>query len=131
MKITHFKPVLAVALFSLGLLVSGCVSTPTGHSKAGVPFLKDTLTSRYQRSVEQVVAATRFVLSHKGKLSVDNSIDNSFQAKADECDVWVKITKVDAKTTEVIVKVRKGLGANIALASEIDKEIALQLTVTP
>jgi len=131
MKITNFKSVLAVALSALALFVSGCVSTPTGHSQAGVPLLKSTLTRRYPRSVEQLVAATRVVLTRNGKLSVDNSVDNSFQAKVNERDVWVKITKVDDKVTELVIMVRKGLGADIDLAAELDKQIALQLTVTP
>jgi sulfite reductase beta subunit-like hemoprotein len=62
---------------------------------------------------------------------VDNSVDNTFRAKVNERDVWVQAIKVDAKTTQLTVKVRSGLGADIALAAEIDKQIALQLTVTP
>jgi hypothetical protein len=131
MKITNFKSVLAVALSALALFGSGCVSTPTGHSRAAVPFLKSELTRRYPRSVEQLTAATRVVLTRNGKLSVDNAVDNSFHAKVNERDVWVKITKVDDKVTELVIMVRHGLGADIDLAAELDKQIALQLTVTP
>jgi hypothetical protein len=131
MKITNLKPILAAALSALALLVSGCVSTPTSQPKVGVPFLKDTITASYPRTVEQLVAATRVVLTRLGKLSVDNSVDNTFRAKVNERDVWVQAIKVDAKTTQLTVKVRSGLGADIALAAEIDKQIALQLTVTP
>jgi len=132
MKITNFKPVLAAALSALALFVSGCVSTPDGHSKAGIPFFyKDTLTRQYPRSVEQLVAATRAVLTRNGKLSVDNSVDNTFKAKINEHDVWVKITKVDDKTTQLVIMVRTALGADIDLAAEMDTQIALQLTVTP
>ena len=131
MKITNFKSVLAAALCAAALLVSGCVSTPTGGTKAGVPFVKDTLTRRYQRSVEQLVTASRIVLTRNGKLSVDNSVNNTFVAKVNERTVWVKVTKVDDKTTELVVMVRTRLGADIDLAAELDKQIALQLTVTP
>jgi hypothetical protein len=131
MKITNFKFVLAAALSALALLVSGCVSTPTGHSQAGVPGLKSKLTRRYPRSVEQLVAATRVVLARNGKLSLDNIVDNTFQAKVNERDVWISITKVDDKVTELVIMVRHGLGADIDLAAELDKQIALQLTVTP
>lgn len=127
MKITNFKPVLAVALFGLALFVSACVSTPTGGSKFGWPIGKDSLTRRYPRSVEQVTAATRFVLSHNGKLAVDNAVDNSFRAKINEHDVWAKVTKVDAKTTELVVMARGGAG-DIDLASSMVEQIALQLT---
>ncbi len=90
------------------------------------------VTSRYQRPVEQLVAATRAVLKHNGRLLVDNSVDNSFRAKVNERDVWVKITKVDDKVSQVVVLVRNGLGGDIHLAAELDKQIALNLqAVTP
>ena len=127
MKITNLKPVLAVALFGVALFVSACVSTPTGDSKAGWPIGKDTSTSRYPRSVEQVTAAARFVLSHNGKLLMDNSVDNTFKARINERDVRVKVTKVDAKTTELVIMARGSTG-DIILATDLDKQIALQLT---
>ena len=128
MKITNFKPVLAVALFALAVFVSGCRSTPTGGSTIAWPIGKDTRTSRYPRTVEQVATAARYVLTHNGKLSVDNSVDNTFRAKVNERNVWVKVTKVDAKTTELVVMARGSMGADIDLAAELDKQIALQLT---
>ena len=128
MKITNFKPVLAVALFGVALFVSACVSTPTGGSKGGWPIGKDTSTSRYHRTVEQVVAATRFVLTHNGKLLVDNSVDNTFKARINERDVWVKVAKVDAKTTELVIMARTSVKGDIILATDLDKQIALQLT---
>ena len=131
MKITNFKPVLAAALFGLALFASACVSTPTGDSKFGWPIGKDSLTRRYPRSAGQLATATRYVLTRNGKLLVDNSVDNTFKAKVNERDVWVKITKVDDKTTQLVVKVRTSVGADIDLAAELDKQIALQLTVTP
>jgi hypothetical protein len=128
MKITHFKPVLAVALFGAALFVSACVSTPTGESKGGWPIGKDTSTSRYPRSVDQVVEAARFVLKHNGKLLRDNSVDNTFIAKINERDVYVKVTKVDAKTTELVIMARGSMAGDIILATDLDKQIALQLT---
>lgn len=126
----NFKSVFAAALSALTLFVSGCVSTPNGHTTFGVPW-KDTLTRRYQRSVEQLAAATRFVLKSNGRLLEDNSVNNSFVAKVNERNVWVRITKVDDKTTELVVMVRSRMGADIDLAAELDKQIALQLIVAP
>jgi len=132
MKTNNFKSILAAALSALVLLGTSCVSTPDNHSKFGIPWVyKDTLQSRYTRSVEQVAAATRFVLNRNGRLLVDNAVDHTFKAKVNERTVWVKITKVDEKTTELQIMVRTAMGADIALASELDKQIALQLTVTP
>jgi hypothetical protein len=128
MKITTF---LAAACCALAALGSGCVGTNDGHATAGVPFVKDTRTARYQRTVEQVAAATQTVLTRNGKLLMNNIVNNTFKAKVNERDVWVKITKVDEKTTEVQVQARTTLGGDIDLASDLDKQIALQLTVVP
>jgi len=132
MKMKNLKSILALALSlsALNLFVSGCVSTPDGGSKFGVPW-KDTLTRRYPRSAEQLVIATRTVLTRNGKLLVDNSVNNTFEAKVNERSVYVRITKVDEKATELKIMVRTGMGADIDLAAELDKQIALQLTVTP
>jgi hypothetical protein len=131
MKITYLKPVLAAALCSAALsaaalFVSGCVSTPAGGTTFGLPS-KGTSTARYPRTVEQVVTATRIVLSRNGKVSVDNVIDNSYKAKINERDVWVKITKVDDKITQLVIMVRGNLTGDIDLAHDLDKQIALQL----
>jgi len=132
MKMKNLKSILALALSlsALNLFVSGCVSTPDNHSQIGIPW-KDSLTSRYPRSVEQVASATRVVLARNGKLLVDNSVDNTFKAKVNERTVYVRVTKVDEKSTEVKVMVRTALGTDINLAAELDKQIALQLTTTP
>jgi len=128
MKITYLKPVLAAALSAVTLFVSGCVPTPDGHWDHGIPWVcKDTSTSRYPRTVEQVAAATRVVLARNGHLSVDNAVNNQFKAKVNERDVWVKITKVDDKITELVIMVRTAMTGDIYLATELDKQIALQL----
>jgi hypothetical protein len=128
MKNTNLKPVLAAALSALALFVSGCVSTPDGHTQFGIPWLsKDTSTSRYERSVKQVADATRKVLDRDGKPLVDNSIDSTFKAKVNERNVYVKITKVDDKVTELLVMVRSTFNGDIDLAHELDKQIALEM----
>ena len=131
MKIMKMKTFFAAACSALALLASGCVSTPDGHTTPGMPFVKDTKVSRYPRPVEQIAAATLTVLSRNGKLLVDNTVNNTFEAKVNERKVWVRITKVDDKLTEVVVKARTRMGGDIDLAAEIDKQIALQLTVSP
>jgi hypothetical protein len=128
MKIKYIKPVLAAAVSALALLISGCVSTPDGHSQVGIPWVyKDHLTSRYPRTVKQVSDATTIVLSRNGKLLLNNAVDNTFKAKINEQTVYVKVTKVDDKITELEIMARTALGADIELASEMDKQIALQL----
>jgi hypothetical protein len=131
MKIMKINTFLAVVSSSLVLLGSGCVATNTGHVTGGVPWVKDSIDARYPRPVDQVAAATLVVLKSNGKLLLDNTVDNTFQAKINERDVFVRVTKVDDKVTRLQVQARTKMGGDIYLAAEIDKQIALQLTVTP
>jgi hypothetical protein len=120
-------------LFSLALsaavlaLASGCVHTETGHETGGVPWTKDTITSRYEKPVAPLANATRVVLNRNGKLLVDNVVDNTFQAKVNQRNVWVKIADLDGKITVVSVQARGPMGGDVDLAAEISKQIALQL----
>lgn len=131
MNIMKINTLFAVVCASLVVLGSGCVATNDGHTTGGAPWVKDTIDARYPRPVDQVADAVRVVLKRNGKLLVDNSVDNSFKAKVNERTVYVKVTKVDEKVTAVQVQARTGMGGDIYLASEIDKQIALQLTVNP
>jgi len=124
------------ALFSLALsaalvLASGCVSTETGHVAGGDPFSKDTITSRYEKPVPLLANATRVVLTRNGKLLVDNVVDNTFQAKVNQRNVWVKVADLDGKITTVAVQARGPMGGDIDLAAELSKQIALQLMAGP
>jgi hypothetical protein len=120
------------ACFSLmfsGLLVlaSGCVGTNDGRSTGGLPIGRDTISDRYERPVNQLAAAARVVLNRNGKLLVDNSVNNSFEAKVNEHKVWVKVFAVDSKVSEVDVQVRGSVGGDLVEAHELSKQIALQL----
>jgi len=123
----NIKALLSVVLAGLAVTLSGCIGTEDGHSTAGVPFTKDTITSRYERPVAQLAAATRAVLNRNGKILVDNVVDNSFQAKVNQRNVWVKVTDIDGKLTQVAVQARGPMGGDVDLAAEISKQIALQL----
>jgi len=120
----------SLALSAALVLGSGCVGTETGHETAGLPT-KDTITDRYEKPVPMLANAVREVLKRNGKLLVDNVVDNTFQAKVNQRNVWVKVTAVDPKVTSVYVQVRGPVGGDIYLASELSKQIALQLTVMP
>jgi hypothetical protein len=131
MKITNFKSVLAAALCASALFGSGCVSTNNGGSTVGWPIRDDTIQARYERSVDQVVKAARFVLNQNGKLLVDNVVDNTFKAKINERTVYVRVSKVDDKITQVEIQSRTRLGGDLHLDAELDKQIAIRLAVTP
>ena len=76
-------------------------------------------------------ALAKEVLAHDGTLKGENRISNALEATVDQRSVWVRVEEVDPKVTRVLVQCRtKGGGADLALASEIDKRIALRLAST-
>ena len=117
-----------LATCGLSVLIAGCVNTVDGRKKAGMPFVKDKIESRYERPVAPVFTAAKEVLAFNGVLTSENTINNSLEAKVDTRTVWVRVDKIDEKITQVTVQTRtKGGGADIYLAAEIDKQIALKL----
>jgi hypothetical protein len=106
----------------------GCQSTPTGQTRAGFPFVRDTIPSRYQRPVPQIFAAARKVLELNGTLTSENTINNSLEARVDNRRVIVMVQEVEPGVSEVLVEARtKGGMPDLVLAAELDKQIALHL----
>ena len=124
----RIKILFSLALSTVLVLVAGCVGTETGGGTAGIPT-KDTITDHYERPVPVLVNAAREVLKRNGKMLVDNVANNTFQAKVNQRNVWVKVVAVDPKVSAVFVQARGPFGGDIYLASELSKQIALQLTV--
>jgi hypothetical protein len=127
----RIKALFSLALSTLLVLGSGCVNTETGHPTGGIPLTKDTITSRYEKPVPLLANATRVVLGRNGKLLLDNVVDNTFQAKINQRNVWVKVSDLDGKITVVSVQARGSMGGDVDLAAEISKQIALQLMAGP
>ena len=122
--------VLGACVAGIGLAV-GCVNTLDGHKKAGNPFVSDTREGRYEFPVDKVFSAAKEVLQHDGALKGENTIAKTLEATVDQRAVWVRVQEVDPKVTRVLVQCRtKGGGADLAMASEIDKRIALRLATT-
>ncbi len=129
MKIKLFAP---LAVLGLSILITGCVRTVDGNSRAGIPFGRDRMESRYERSVAQIIEATKIVLARNGQIQGNDTVANALHAKVNMNDVWVKCTEIDSKVTQVLVQARTKAGVpNVDLASEISKQIAVQLAVTP
>lgn len=82
-------------IVSLAGLVTGCVETVDGHAQAGVPFIKDKIEGRYERSMNQVLQASRAVLKLNGQLTGDNSVNNSLEGKVDQVHVWIQVEEID------------------------------------
>jgi len=117
-------------LSCLAVFTQGCYSTVDGRVKAGVPrpLAKDTIEGRYERSAEEIFAAAKKVLQHNGNLYGENTISKTLEAKIDNSTVRVAVDVVETKTTRVRVQARRKTGtADIELASEIEKQIALSL----
>ena len=122
------KLLTAISLGIALLAVSGCYSTQEGRSKCGVPLSKDTIESRYERPVEQVFAAAKDTLAFNGTLTGENTIAKTLAASIDNRSVWVKVDEIEPRVSRIFVQVRKSGGsADIYLASELDKQIALRL----
>jgi cytochrome c-type biogenesis protein CcmE len=109
-------------------VVAGCVSTNTGEVRYGIPLQKASLESRYQRPVPQIFAAARQVLEMNGTLAKENTINHSLEAKVDNRTVIVIVDEVEPGVSRVRTEARKKAGnADLDLAAEIDKQIALRL----
>ncbi|MGZ4965439.1 MAG: DUF3568 family protein [Limisphaerales bacterium] len=122
-----YKILLAIMLCSAAAIFSGCVETATGRMTTGMPLLTDTKISRYPRNLAQMSAATEAVLARMGKLVSHDTINNYYEARVNQRSVYVHLEAVENNITEVSVQARTGLGSDIQMAAEIDKQIALQL----
>jgi Protein of unknown function (DUF3568) len=130
MKI-KFLAVLALAAAAL----TGCVRTVSDTHTFASTISKDTITSRYSRSLDQVYQAAVVVIQNNGVLTKEyitpgtNNVPlRSLQGKVNQAPVWIRVEAVDARVTQVQVQSRDSWGSsNVQLASELSTEIALQL----
>ncbi len=124
----------AFAAFSMlvaALVTAGCVATADGHMKAGVPLLKDRFVSRYDRPLPQLIEATRVVLKRDGVLTLDNIVNHTFEAKVNQRSIYIKCTEIDRRVSEIVIEARTKMGGtDLDLTRELDKQIAIQLTIT-
>jgi len=99
-----------------------------------VPFVKDRVEGRYERSVDQVFDASKQVVKTMGVLVREGVIYGqtnevkTVEGKVNQRNVWIKVEGIEPKITSVIVQTRtSGGGADIDLAHELEKQIALKL----
>lgn len=117
-----FGFLLLLACCSLVVLTS-CYTTPEGRLKAGVPG-KDRIVSRYEAPYEVVYEAAKAVLVENGTLTNDDRVTRVLRGRIDTNTIWISLDDAEPRLTTVIVQARgSGGGANIELASEIDKWI--------
>lgn len=130
MKTKIFLGLLAIT----ALILAGCVDTVSGRKTAGVPFIRDRVEGRYQRSPEAVFTAARQVITDNGILNneginySDTNAVRTIQGQINERTVWVRVEPVDPKVTDVVVQARtRAGGVDVDLAHQVEKEIALKL----
>ncbi len=122
------KTLAGLAMGCLLVAVTGCYSTVEGGKRAGIPFLKDTIEGRYERPADQAFAAAKKVLEYNGTVRGESAVGKTLEAKVDTRSVWVRIEEFQPGLTRVTVQARtKGGGGDVALAAEIEKQIALEL----
>jgi hypothetical protein len=112
-------------LVACGCLVgmTSCYTTPEGRLKAGVPG-KDRIVSRYEAPYDVVYEAAKAVLVENGTLTSDDRVIKVLRGRVDTNTIWISLDDAEPRLTTVIVQARgSGGGANIELASEIDKWI--------
>jgi hypothetical protein len=123
------------ALAGLALITGGCVKTESGTHTPAMWFGKDRVPGRYPRSVEEVYRAAFTVMGRDGVVvqeyiphDTSNNV-RSLYGKVGENKVWISVAaEDDPKITSIVVEARTKWGnANIELAHELEKEIALQL----
>ena len=130
MKKTIFA-VLAVATVAL----TGCVNTVTDSTALATTWSKDTVAGRYNRTVDQVYQASVTVIQKNGVLLTEyiphdntNAI-RSLMGRVNDDKVWVRVSSVDSRTSQVDVQARSKWGvSDIAAVHELEKEIALELS---
>lgn len=124
------KKNLTVALLGvlLGGAMIGCQSTPEGRTTFGMPFVKDSFESRYQRPVPAIFEAAKEVLAYNGTLTGENTISNTLTAQIDTRRVIVTVDEVEPGVSRVVIEARnKASVPDLDLAAELDKQIALRL----
>ncbi len=128
------KKIIFAAFAGIVIVVTGCVSTVSGTHSPAITWSKDKVEGRYQRSVDQVYAASVAVIQANGVMiqeyiphDTTNTV-RSVQGKVNEKNVWISVQSVDPTITQVTVQTRSTMGvSDVDLSHELEKEIALQL----
>jgi hypothetical protein len=128
------KTKVLLALGGAIVLVAGCIGTAGGGHTAGVPFVRDSLENKYQRSPEAVFNAAKEAIRDSGGVLNKESIIygtnqvKTITAKLDQRTVWIRIEPVEGTGADVVVQARtQGGGADLNLAHDLATQIALRL----
>lgn len=128
------KMKLFAVLAGVALVATGCVKTVSDTHTFATTWSQDTITGRYNRTVDQVYQASVTVVQNNGVLTTEyiphentNAV-RSLEGKVNQKNVWIRVSSVDPSITQVQVQARSDWGvSDVQLAAELEKEIALQL----
>lgn len=129
------KKTIFAVLAGAAIVATGCVKTVSDTNSFATTWSKDSVAGRYNRSLEQVYAASVAVVQANGVLvkefitpTTNNVPIRSLEAKVNQQNVWIRVQALDNKTTQVDVQARSSWGvSDVDLTHELEKEIALQL----
>ena len=116
-------------------VVTGCSSTQTGRKVGAVPFVKDSVEGRYERSQAQVYIAAKEVVIANGVLQnevtlhgTNNAVVLAIEGRVQERKVFIGVKEVSPQVTSVTVQVRTSAGGrDLDVAHEIEKQIGIKL----
>jgi hypothetical protein len=121
-------------LAGVAVIATGCVHTVSDTTAFRSNFTKDIIAGRYNRTVDQVYAASVAVIQQNGVMIREfiphNSTNTirSLEGKVNQRNVYISVESVDPKTTQVSVQALGSWGnADLDVSHELEKEIALQL----
>jgi hypothetical protein len=129
------KLILAVVAGAV-IVATGCVRTVNDTHTGAIWFGKDQFEGRYPRTVDQVYAASLKVVTTDGALvsefiphDTTNTI-RSLEARVNNRRVWIRVEASAPQITDLYVEARTlHYTADSELAHELEKEIALELTL--
>lgn len=127
------KKMLFAVLAGAALAATGCRSTVADTNTFASTWSQDTISGRYNRTMDQVYHAAVQVVANNGVLlreyiTPGTNVIRSLEGKVNQKTVWIRVEPVDSRTTQVDVQARASWGvSDVDLASELDKQIALQL----
>src|SRR6186713_360437 len=107
----HMKAKFLAVVAGVAVVAAGCVGTVSGRKTGAVPFVKDRIEGRYERSPAQVYEAAKAVLTFNGTLLRESTLHgtndvHALEGKVNQRSVWISVEPVDAKVTSVIVQAR-------------------------
>lgn len=123
-----------LALAGAAVLATGCVNTVSDTHAFATTWSQDSVSGRYNRSVEQVYHAAVNVVSTDGAIVTeyiphDNTNDvRSLEGRVNDVKVWIRVSSIQPNLSQIDVETRTKWGvSDVDLSHQLEKEVALKL----